>query len=135
MKRVMVFGTFDILHPGHIHFLKAAKKCGDVLIVSLARQSNIRRIKGRSAQHSEKARKAMLASLRFVDKVVLGAENDYIGHIVKQKPDIIALGYDQYHYTKGLKQRLAEEGLDVRIVRVNAYKPRIYKTQILYAKR
>ncbi|HEY4500387.1 MAG TPA: adenylyltransferase/cytidyltransferase family protein, partial [Candidatus Paceibacterota bacterium] len=49
MKRVMVFGTFDILHPGHLYFLRAAKKLGDYLIVSLARDVNVRKIKGRKA--------------------------------------------------------------------------------------
>lgn len=128
MTRVMVFGTFDILHPGHIHFLQAAKKRGDYLIVSLARESNIHRIKGRAARHSEKERAGVLKSLRFVDKVVIGAERDYLGHILLQKPDVIVLGYDQKHYTAGLKKKLAEAGLLVKIVRARPYKPHIYKS-------
>ena len=129
MTRVMVFGTFDILHPGHIYFLRAAKRYGDFLIVSLARQGNIRRIKGRSARHSESERKSMLEAVRFVDKVVVGAEKDYIGHILKHKPNVIALGYDQKEYTEKLGKKLAEAGLNVIIVRIKPFKSALYKSR------
>ena len=129
MKRVMVFGTFDVLHPGHISFLKQAKKLGDYLIVSLARENNIRKIKGRAARHSEAERKSMLEAVKFVDKAVLGAREDYIGHILAQKPNVIALGYDQKAYTKELKSKLAKAGLKkIMIVRMKSFKPRQYKS-------
>lgn len=129
MKRVMVFGTFDVLHPGHIHFLKRARKLGDYLIVSIARGSNAKKIKGRRTRHTESERKQMLESLHFVDKVIIGAKRDYIAHIAKEKPDVIALGYDQKHYTAGLREKLAVRGLSVKIVRVDSYKPRLYKSK------
>jgi len=128
MKRVMVFGTFDILHPGHIYFLKQAKKYGDFLIVSIARQKHIQRIKGRDAIHSEQERKKLLESIKYVNKVVLGSKDDYIGHILRQKPDIIVLGYDQKHFTERLGRKLGKKGLNVRIVRLKAYKSGIYKS-------
>ena len=127
----MVFGTFDILHPGHIHFLERAKKYGDFLIVSLARGENVKRIKGRAPRHTELERKKMLAALRFVDKVVIGAQNDYIAHILRERPDVIALGYDQKAYTAGLKQKLQRAGLKTKIVRVRSHKPHVYKTSKL----
>jgi len=131
----MVFGTFDILHPGHIHFLKQAKSMGDFLIVSIARQEHIRRIKGRQAIHSEQERKKMLEAVKYVNKVVLGSKDDYIGHILKQKPDIIVLGYDQKYFTEGLTEKLRKKGLNVRITRLRAYKPGIYKSsRFLYGK-
>lgn len=126
----MVFGTFDILHPGHIGFLKQAKKLGDFLIVSLAREEFIKLIKGRKALYSETERKTLLESVRYVDRVVLGAKDDYIKHIVAQKPDIIALGYDQTAFTENLKEKLAKKGLKVRIVRLKAYKPKLYKSRL-----
>ena len=131
MKRVMVFGTFDILHPGHIFFLRQAKKYGDYLIVSLAREKFIRKIKGHKARHSETERKKMLEAVKFVDRVVLGAKSDYIRHIVREKPNVIVLGYDQKHFTEKLKEILAEKGLKVKIVRLEAYKPEKYKTSKL----
>lgn len=132
MKRVMVFGTFDILHPGHIHFLKNAKRLGDYLIVSLARNTNVRRIKGRLPRHSERERVKMLGAVKYVDRVVLGAKKDYIGHILRYKPAIIALGYDQTHYTANLKELLAARGLSVKIKRLKPYHPNIYKTSKLF---
>ena len=125
----MVFGTFDILHPGHIDFLRQAKKLGDFLIVSLAREKFIRKIKGHRPLHSEKERKYMLECLKVVDKAVLGARSDYIKHIVSEKPDIIALGYDQSEFTLNLKQKLAAAGLRrVKVMRLKSYRPKIYKT-------
>ncbi|MBI4050457.1 MAG: FAD synthase [Candidatus Doudnabacteria bacterium] len=129
MKRVMVFGTFDILHPGHIYFLRQARKYGDFLIVSLARDPIVKKIKGRKPLHSEKDRADMLKSLKLVNKVVLGSKKDYIGHIVKEKPDVIVLGYDQRAFTEGLKGKLAERGLRVKIVRIRAYESRLYKSR------
>lgn len=129
MKRVLVFGTFDILHPGHIDFLRQAKRYGDFLILSLARENWIRKIKGRKAHHSEVERKKLLESLKIVNKVVLGSKTNYLKHIIGQKPDVIALGYDQRAFTKDLKEKLSQAGLrKVRIVRLKAYKPDLYKS-------
>lgn len=132
MKRVLVFGTFDILHPGHIYFLKAAKKYGDFLIVSLAREKYIRKIKGRKAWHSEAERKKLLEAVRFVDKVVMGSKTDYLNHIISLKPQVIALGYDQKHFTAKLKEKLAARGLNVKVVRIKPYKTNIYKSSKLF---
>ena len=134
MTRVMVFGTFDILHPGHIYFLEFARKYGDFLIVSLAREKNIRKIKGRSAMHSEADRMTMVQALKIVDKAVLGSKDDYIQHIVSQKPDVIALGYDQKAFTHKLKETLADAGLKVQIVRLKPYKVKVYKSSKLLNK-
>ncbi len=128
----MVFGTFDILHPGHLYFLRQAKKFGDFLIVSVAREKYIRKIKGRKGWHSELERKMLLESVRFVDKVVLGSRGDYLKHIVSLKPDVIALGYDQKYFTGGLKEKLAARGLRVKVVRIKPYKPEIYKSSKLF---
>jgi len=124
----MVFGTFDILHPGHLYFLRAAKKLGDYLIVSLARDVNVRKIKGRKALNSEKDRKQLIESVKYINQAVLGSKHDYIKHIVSQKPDIIALGYDQQAFTKNLKNRLAAAGLRVKVVRLKPYRSSQYKS-------
>lgn len=130
MKRVLVFGTFDILHPGHIYFLEQAKKYGDFLIVSLARDSNVRKIKKHHPTHTELERKKLLQSLNIPDHVVLGAKTDYIKHIIKQKPDVIALGYDQEAFTAGLKEKLYKVGLkNIKIVTIGSWKPKLYKSR------
>ncbi|OGE76281.1 MAG: hypothetical protein A3K06_03910 [Candidatus Doudnabacteria bacterium RIFCSPHIGHO2_01_52_17] len=131
MKRVLVFGTFDVIHPGHISFLRQAKKYGDFLIVSLAREKFVLKIKGHSARHSEAERRQLLESLKIVDKVVFGSKIDYLRHIANIKPSVIVLGYDQSAFTEKLREKLAERGLRVKIVRAKAYKPHLYKTSRL----
>ncbi|KKW29155.1 MAG: FAD synthase, partial [Parcubacteria group bacterium GW2011_GWA2_52_8] len=99
--------------------------------VSLAREKYIRKIKGQSARHSEAERKTLLESLKFVNKVVFGSKTDYLRHIMSIKPSVIVLGYDQKAFTEKLREKLAERGLSVKIVRARAYKPGIYKSSRL----
>ena len=127
----MVFGTFDVLHPGHIHFLREAKRQGDYLIVSIAREKFVKKIKGRKPLHSERDRKKLLEALKLVDKVVLGSKEDYLKHILRERPDVIVSGYDQRAFTGGLKEKLARAGLKVKIVRAGPYKSHYYKSSRL----
>lgn len=131
----MLFGTFDLIHPGHEHlFLQAlqlAQRAQPFLIVSVARDKNVKRIKGRQPLHNEKKRLAAIKAHPLVDRAILGALGDHIPHIIKQKPDIIALGYDQKSYIRGLEATLKKKGLKVKIVRLRAYQPRKYKSSIL----
>src|SRR5665213_4188170 len=96
MTRIMVFGTFDMIHAGHENLFQQAKALAKEphLIVSVARDSNVERIKGKKPRNSEVARQAALAAHPLVDEAILGDENGYIEHIISAKPDIIALGYD-----------------------------------------
>ena len=94
MKTAMAFGTFDLLHPGHINFLSQAKKHGE-LIVIIARDRTVKKIKGKLPLHNEKQRLGAVKSLKLASKVILGSLIDKYAAIKKYKPDIIALGYDQ----------------------------------------
>lgn len=110
-KIVLVGGCFDILHLGHIHFLKKAKSLGDYLVVALESDKNIKRLKGKGRPfNNQKQRKEILESLRFVDEVAIlkdrMTDKDYMNLVTKIKPSIIAI-------TKGdpikkLKQKQAE---------------------------
>lgn len=129
---VMVFGTFDILHRGHLNFFKQAKKYGKKLIVVIARDSNVKKEKGHWPKFSEKIRLKNIKKLQIVDKVVLGDEKDYFKAIRKERPDIICLGYDQTMKILALKKRLRKIGLvKTKIYRLRAYKPKIYKSSLL----
>jgi len=122
----MVFGVFDLLHPGHVSFLKQAKKLGNFLVVSVARDVNVKRVKKIRPVFSEKKRLKNLKDLKIADKVVMGSVGDPIGHIKKEKPDIIALGYDQDSYLP-----IGELQKTARVVRLRPFKPEIFKSSKL----
>jgi rfaE bifunctional protein nucleotidyltransferase chain/domain len=95
-KTVLVGGVFDLLHFGHISFLKKAKALGDFLIVALESDKNVKKIKGVGRPfHNQKQRKEMLESLRFVDKVIVLKDkmtNEDYNHLVFLiNPSIIAV--------------------------------------------
>ncbi|HDM23860.1 hypothetical protein DRO02_02695 [archaeon] len=93
--KVLVGGTFDIIHPGHVFLLKEASKYGDVIVV-VARDSTVKRIKGRSPVFDERHRLLLVNSIKYVKKAILGKESNDILEIVEElKPDIIVLGPDQ----------------------------------------
>jgi FAD synthetase len=131
MKRVMVFGVFDLLHPGHVSFFKQAKKLGSFLIVSVARDVNVKKIKGKKPVFGEKDRMDHVKQLKLAKKVVLGGLADPWPHIVKEKPDIIALGYDQKNYVGNLQKELAKRNLKTKVLRLKAFRPEVFKTSII----
>lgn len=93
-KKVFVAGTFDILHPGHIEFLKEASKYGRVY-VTVARDSNSERIKGRKPINDEQTRLEIIKSVRYVFDAILGDQEDFLKSVERINPDIIFLGPDQ----------------------------------------
>jgi cytidyltransferase-like protein len=135
MTRIMVFGTFDNVHEGHLDFFKQARSLGTDphLIVSVGRDAIVSGIKGKKPRHSEEERRSMVKKSPLVDEVVLGDESGYVEHIKSAKPDIIALGYDQGgRFVEHLERDLAESGMQVKVVRLQAFRPDVYKTSKLY---
>ncbi|HYY65958.1 MAG TPA: adenylyltransferase/cytidyltransferase family protein [Nitrososphaeraceae archaeon] len=124
LKVVLVGGVFDLIHPGHIHTLKAAKAQGDVLIVVVARTSTaIKLKKDRKIYHDENQRKELVSSLNFVDLAVIGREGTLYDTVEYVKPDIIALGYDQFHSEKDIAKNCQKRNLNVRVIRLNTPVP------------
>lgn len=118
MVRVMATGVFDILHLGHLHYLEESKKLGDELVVVVATDTTVRKRKHEPIT-PEKMRCELVASLKPVDKAVLGREGGDIFEIVKDlRPDIITLGYDQPFDQHNLEKELAKRGLMVKVVRM-----------------
>lgn len=94
IKRILTYGTFDLLHWGHINLLKRAKNQGDYLVVALS-TDEFNAIKGKKAYHSYKERKLMLEALRYVDLVI--PENDWdqkIEDVITYKIDEFVMGDD-----------------------------------------
>ncbi len=129
MKKVMAFGSFDILHKGHEAYLKEAKGYGDYLIVIVARDDNILRFKGRKPKHHENYRLEQVKKLNFVDEAVLGHKDDILEVLEDYNPDVVCLGYDQKTVdVKKLKQELEKRGIKAEIVRAKPYKEDVYKS-------
>lgn len=135
VKRIMVFGVFDLLHPGHISFLKQAKKLGTFLVVSVARDVNVKKIKGRLPIFNEKKRVEYIKALKLANKIVLGGLKDPWPHIKKEKPDVIALGYDQGSFVGDLPKELHKRGLKTKVVRLRAFRPEVFKSSIIRKKK
>lgn len=134
MTKIMVFGTFDMIHPGHEDLFRQARSLASDphLIVSVARDEVSSRIKGFKPRNDEKERLHALAENPLVDDVVLGDEADYMAHIKEARPDIIALGYDQSgEFVEHLAADLKKAGLDTSLVRMQPYEPETYKTSKL----
>ena len=133
-KKVMIFGTFDYFHAGHEDVLKQARKLGDSLTVVLARDKTVEKIKGGKPDHTEKQRLATLKKHELVDKAVLGNHKDKHKVILKHKPNVIALGYDQHVFTQTLQKLIIEHQLDLEIIRLEPYKPEIFKSSKIKAR-
>lgn len=132
--RVMAFGTFDLFHKGHEKFLEQARtRYPDCyLIVSVARDSAVRRIKGAAPLHNEEQRCVLVQTFGHPDEVVLGNEVGYMDHIIAARPDIIVLGYDQAsEYVDNLERDLRAADLTTEVVRLAAFEPDVYKTSKL----
>jgi cytidyltransferase-like protein len=131
IKVVLVGGVFDVIHPGHIHTLKAAKQHGDVLVVVVARTSTAAKIKkGRRIYHCEELRRELVSSLSFVDLAIVGSQVSLYDTVERVSPDIIALGYDQIHSEKEISQNCKDRNLAVQIIRLNTPVPGIKSSQI-----
>ena len=128
---VMVGGSFDIIHPGHIETLREAKKLGDLLAVSVARDRTYKRNKHKDPLHGEKLRRDLVCSVKFVDLAVLGSEKDIFETVHFLKPDIIALGYDQTHSERAIKEGARRAGIESKVVRLDSKVPKIKTSSIL----
>lgn len=119
MKRVVATGTFDILHPGHLYYLKQSKKLGDELYVIVARDANVRHKPPPIIP--EEQRRRMVAALRCVDHAILGDRTDMFRPIEEIRPAVITIGFNQHFDEANLRQQLAERGLSAEIVRIGEY--------------
>jgi FAD synthetase len=124
-KVVLASGVFDLLHLGHVRFLEEAKRAGGEdakLIVVIARDSTVEKMKGRKPIMSEDQRRALVESLKVVDQAVLGYEDLDIGEVIgKIEPDVIVLGYDQAEMEAEVKDYVAEHKLPVQVVKTGKY--------------
>lgn len=129
MKKVLVFGTFDNLHKGHLSFLWQARKHGKLTVV-VTRDSSVKKTKGRKPIQNERRRVAALK--KFAGRVLLGERRTTYNLIKKIKPDVICIGYDQKPSVREARKILKRIGMEkVKLRKMRAYKPHLYKSSRL----
>ncbi len=129
-KIVLAGGVFDIIHPGHIHTLTAAKALGDVLVVAIATDKTAQKMKKMKPLHNQELRCELVSSLSMVDEAIVGHEEDIFETVKQVKPDIIALGYDQIHQEKFISDGCKRLSLNVKIVRLQSPIPKLSSSEI-----
>jgi len=117
----MATGTFDLLHLGHIYYLKEAKNLGDRLAVVVATDSTVRRLKHEPI-NPEKIRLELIKELKIVDEAYLGYEEDMYEIVREIKPEIIAIGFDQLHDEETIKKELKRRKIKARVERLSEFK-------------
>jgi FAD synthetase len=124
-RRAVCAGTFDHLHEGHLSFLRQAKSLADELVVIVARDDTVRRIKGFSPTHDEALRKKRVAETGIPDLVVLGNLDANLFQILDElKPDVVAVGYDQRVSEQDILDRLP----GCTVTRLSSFMPEKYKS-------
>ena len=119
-KRIVVAGTFDVLHPGHVHLISEAAKIGDVVVV-VARDRNVQRVKGHPAVVPEAQRRFMVEALKGVTKAVLGSEDTDLLRIIEQlNPDILLLGPNQQASIDDMQRELQHRKLKTKVHRLES---------------
>jgi len=129
-KIVLAGGVFDIIHPGHIHTLNAAKALGDVLVVAIATDKTAQKMKKRPPLHNQELRRELVSCLSMVDKAIVGHEDDIFETVKAIKPDIIVLGYDQVHQKQFISDGCKRINLNVEIVRLQSPVPHLSSSEI-----
>jgi FAD synthetase len=118
---VVAQGTFDILHPGHLHYLQQAKAMGETLHVIVARSSNVNHKPDPVVPGGQRVE--MVGALDPVDHARLGHPEDIFVPIEEIEPDVIALGHDQHHDDAAIEAAAAERGVDLEVRRATPREP------------
>ena len=129
-KIVLAGGVFDIIHPGHIHTLNAAKALGGILVVAIATDKTAKKMKKRSPLHTQELRRELVSYLSMVDEAIVGHEDDIFQTVKEVKPNIIVLGYDQVHQEKFISDGCKRINLNVEIVRLETPVPHLSSSEI-----
>lgn len=132
-KKVVIFGVFDGVHDGHLHFIKEAKTRGNHLVAIVARDGVVKNLKGKLPANDEVSRVNELLKIPDIDLVVLGDPKIETYNILKEiKPSVIYVGYDQHSLLNSLNKNVKSGFLpELEIVQGSSYKPEIYHSSFL----
>ena len=125
--KVLVFGVFDLLHPGHVAFIRAAAKHGKVTVV-VTPDAKVLAEKGRPAFFDENARLAMVAALKGVEQAELGDKGARWTVVARLAPDVICIGHDQDASHPKFLAQVAGLRKPPKIVRIGGHETRKYSS-------
>ncbi len=131
LKVVMLGGAFEIIHPGHVHALSEARKLGNTLVVVVATDESVERNKGRPPATDQASRVVLVSSLRQVDLAIPGNKGSIYDILVKVRPNVVALGYDQRHSGEEIVSEAAKRGVKISTTRLGSPVPDIKTSKIL----
>jgi len=124
-KIVLASGNFDLIHLGHVRYLEEAKRAGGEnaeLVVIVARDSTVEKMKGKKPVMSEDQRRSLVEALKVVDEAVLGYEELDINKVLEKiRPDIIAVGHDQDAMEKAVRKAVTQKGLKIQIAKIGKF--------------
>jgi cytidyltransferase-like protein len=128
---VMMGGAFEIIHPGHIRAFTEAKALGDTLVVVVATDESVEKNKGRPPVTKQGSRVELVSSIRQVDLAIPGNKGSIYDILLKIRPDVVALGYDQRHNDDEIVQEAARRGLRISTARLGTHIPDVKTSKIL----
>jgi cytidyltransferase-like protein len=131
LKVVFIGGTFEVIHAGHLYTIQEAKKLGDILVVVVARDITVRKRKKREPIAPEEERVKVAGAIRQVDAAILGSETNIYDTLERVKPDIVALGYDQYHAEEDIVREARRRGMEISVTRLDSPFPTLKTSKIL----
>ncbi len=124
-KTVLTSGVFDLIHYGHIRLLEEAKKLGGEgsrLVVIVARDETINKLKGKPPVIPEDQRRAVIEALKVVDEALLGYEDINMLKVINLiKPNIIAVGYDQQNIEDMTNEAIRTQKLPIKVIRLGRF--------------
>lgn len=123
--RILLFGTFDRLHPGHRFVIDEAVKRGDVSVV-VGRDRNVESFKGRTPMQPQEERMRALQEAYPQATIILGEEIDFLAPVRSVQPDLILLGYDQR-----MPPGVNESDLPCAVERLAPFQPEKYKSSLM----
>lgn len=131
MKTVLVFGTFDVIHPGHSFFLEQSSAYGDKLVAVIARDSFVSKTKKKTPVHSQNKRLEHIKKSGLVDDARLSDEVTGTFNVVADiNPDIVCFGHDQIKLLRSFQNWLKKEKKQIEIVMIESFKRDQYSSTV-----
>ncbi len=132
MKTVLIFGSFDGIHPGHEFMMKQARRHGERVVAALAPDNVIERLKGRMPKYLFEERRDSLAVSGLVDEITTSDKDEGSYRVVgRVQPDVVAFGYDQDALKESFLKFLERTGKQIKVVTLPSFEPEKYKSSKL----